>query len=111
MLRSIDTQEFAIGVYQGSERVGRIRFQIGIRALEGEVSYTAHQPELRKALRQVVGRQRWWGWKELVRKLIDTLSLSTGGRFVLRFGTTPSEEGRGSSDDRLRRAIDRAVNE
>jgi hypothetical protein len=111
MLQSVDTQQFAIGIYRGSERVGRIRFQIGIRAIEGEVSYTAEEPELRRSLRRIVGKQRWWSWKELTRKLIDTLSLSTGGRFVLRFGTTPSDEGRGSGDDRLRRAIDRAVNE
>lgn len=44
-------------------------------------------------------------------QLIDSLSLSTGGRFVLRFGTTPSDEGRGNGEDKLRRAIDRAVNE
>jgi hypothetical protein len=47
----------------------------------------------------------------LTRKLIDSLSLSTGGRFVLRFGTTPSEEGRGAGEHGLRRAINRAVNE
>ena len=41
----------------------------------------------------------------------NSLSLSTGGRFVLRFGTTPSDEGRGNGEDKLRRAIDRAVNE
>ena len=111
MLQSVDTQKFAIGIYRGSVRVGKIRFQIGIRAIEGEVTYTAEEPELRRALRRIVGKQRWWSWKELTRKLIDSLSLSTGGRFVLRFGTTPSDEGRGSGDDRLRRAIDRAVNE
>jgi len=111
MLQSVDTQQFAIGIYRGSERVGRIRFEIGIRAVEGEVSYISEEPELRLSLRRVLGKQRRWSWKELTRKLIDTLSLSTGGRFVLRFGTTPSDEGRGSGDDRLRRAIDRAVNE
>ena len=111
MLQSVDTQQFAIGIYRGSQRVGKIRFEIGIRSIEGEVSYIAEEPELRRALRRIVGKQRQWSWKELTRKLIDTLSLSTGGRFVLRFGTTPSDEGRGSGDDRLRRAIDRAVNE
>jgi len=111
MLQSVDTQQFAIGIYQGSVRVGRVRFQIGIRAIEGEVGYTAEEPELRRSLRRIVGKQRLWSWKELTRKLIDSLSLSTGGRFVLRFGTTPSDEGRGTGDDRLRRAIDRAVNE
>ncbi len=111
MLQSVDTQQFAIGIYQGSVRVGKVRFQIGIRAIEGEVGYTAEEPELRRSLRRIVGKQRWWSWKELTRKLIDSLSLSTGGRFVLRFGTTPSDEGRGTGDDRLRRAIDRAVNE
>jgi hypothetical protein len=111
MLQSVDTQQFAIGIYRGSVRVGKIRFEIGIRATEGEVAYIAEEPELRRALRRIVGKQRLWGWKELTRKLIDSLSLSTGGRFVLRFGTTPSDEGRGSGDDRLRRAMARAVNE
>lgn len=109
-MRSIDRQQFGIGIYQGSERVGRIKFEIGIRAIAGEVSYVAYNADLRKALRQVVGKQRTWKWQDLTRKLIDTLSLSTGGRFILRFGTTPSEEGRGTSDG-LKRAIDRAVNE
>ncbi len=31
----LDTQEFGIGIYRGSERVGKIRFHIGIRAAEG----------------------------------------------------------------------------
>ena len=111
MLQSVDTQQFAIGIYRGSQRVGRIQFEVGIRSIEGQVSYIAEEPELSRWLGRIVGKQRQWSWKELTRKLIDTLSLSTGGRFILRFGTTPSDEGRGSGEDRLRRAIDRAVNE
>jgi hypothetical protein len=111
MLQSVDTQQFAIGIYRGSQRVGRIQFEVGIRSIEGQVSYVAEEPELSRSLGRIVGKQRQWSWKELTRKLIDTLSLSTGGRFILRFGTTPSDEGRGSGEDRLRRAIDRAVNE
>lgn len=95
----------------GSQRVGRIQFEVGIRSIEGQVSYVAEEPELSRSLGRIVGKQRQWSWKELTRKLIDTLSLSTGGRFILRFGTTPSDEGRGNGEDRLRRAIDRAVNE
>jgi hypothetical protein len=79
--------------------------------MEGLVSFSTEDPELRKALRRALGKNKLWQWKQLTRKLIDYLSLSTGGRFVLRFGTTPSEEGRGSSEHGLRRAIDRAVNE
>ena len=41
MLQSVDTQQFAIGIYRGSVRVGGIRFEIGIRATEGEVAYIA----------------------------------------------------------------------
>ena len=78
MLQSVDTQQFAIGIYRGSVRVGKIRFEIGIRATEGEVAYIAEEPELRRALRRIVGKQRLWSWKELTRKLIDSLSLSTG---------------------------------
>ncbi len=111
MAYSIDRQEFHIRIYRGSERVGKIRYEIGIRAMEGLVSFSTEDPGLRKALRRVLGKQKLWQWKQLTRKLIDYLSLSTGGRFVLRFGTTPSEEGRGSSEHGLRRAIDRAVNE
>ncbi len=111
MTYSIDRQEFGIGIYRGSERVGKICYEIGIRAMEGQVSYATLDPELRKALRRALGKQRRWRWRDLTRKLIDHLSLTTGGRFVLRFGTTPSEEGRGSSEQGLRRAIDRAVNE
>ena len=111
MVGSIDRQEFSIGIYCGSERVGRIRYEIGIRALEGEVTFLAKDPELRRALRRTLGKQRRWRWIELTRRLIDHLSLATGGRFVLRFGTTPSEEGRGTVEHGLRRAIDRAVNE
>ena len=111
MTYSIERQEFGIGIYRGSERVGKISYQIGIRAMEGQVSYATLDPELRKALRRALGKQRRWRWRDLTRKLIDHLSLTTGGRFVLRFGTTPSEEGRGSSEQGLRRAIDRAVNE
>ncbi len=107
----LDRQEFGIGIYRGSERVGKIRFNIGIRAAEGEVTYSAADQELRKALRTLMGRKRSWRWQDLTRKLIDNLSLSTGGRFVLRFGTTPSEEGRGTGEHGLRRAINRAVNE
>ena len=106
----LDTQEFGIGIYRGSERVGRIRFHIGIRAAEGEVSYSAADPELRRTLRGLMGRKRW-RWQDLTRRLIDSLSLSTGGRFVLRFSTTPSDEGRGEGEHGLRRAINRAVNE
>lgn len=111
MAYSIDRQEFGIAIYRGSERLGKIRFEIGIRAIEGEVSFSAQDPELRKALRRALGKQRRWRWRELIRKLIDHLSLNTGGRFILRFGTTPSEEGRGEAEQGLRRAIDRAVNE
>lgn len=107
----LDTQEFGIGIYRGSERVGKIRFHIGIRAAEGEVTYSAADHELRKSLRTLLGRRRSWRWQDLTRKLIDNLSLSTGGRFVLRFGTTPSDEGRGAGEHGLRRAINRAVNE
>ena len=107
----LDTQEFGIGIYRGSERVGRIRFHIGIRAAEGEVSYSAADPELRRSLRGLMGRKRSWRWQDLTRRLIDSLSLSTGGRFVLRFATTPSDEGRGEGEHGLRRAINRAVNE
>jgi hypothetical protein len=110
-LALLDTQEFGIGIYRGSERVGRIRFHIGIRAAEGEVTYSAADQELRRSLRTLLGRRRNWRWQDLTRKLIDSLSLSTGGRFVLRFGTTPSEEGRGAGEHGLRRAINRAVNE
>ncbi len=111
MANSIDRQEFGIGIYRGSERLGKIRFEIGIRAIEGEVSFSAQDPELRKALRCALGKPRLWRWRELTRRLIDHLSLNTGGRFVLRFSTTPSEEGRGEAEQGLRRAIDRAVNE
>ena len=111
MAETMEKQEFVVGVYRGSQRVGRIRYEIGIRELEGEVAFDAWDAELRKSLRRVVGRSRRWRWQDLTRQLIDNLSLNTGGRFVLRFGTTPSEEGRGDSDDSLRRAIDRAVNE
>jgi hypothetical protein len=111
MADSIDRQEFGIRIYRGSERVGRICFEIGIRAMEGEATFMTEDPELRNALRRALGKQRRWRWRELTRRLIDHLSLTTGGRFVLRFGTTPSEEGRGSSEHGLRRAIDRAVNE
>ena len=107
----LDKQEFGIGIYRGSERVGKIRFHIGIRSAAGEVSYSAADPELRRSLRDVLGRKRSWRWHDLTRKLIDNLSLSTGGRFVLRFGTTPSEEGRGAGEHGLQRAINRAVNE
>jgi hypothetical protein len=75
----LDTQEFGIGIYRGSERVGRIRFHIGIRAAEGEVSYSAADPELRRSLRTLMGRKRSWRWQDLTRRLIDSLSLSTGG--------------------------------
>ncbi|MFQ5790716.1 MAG: hypothetical protein ACE5JI_09600 [Acidobacteriota bacterium] len=111
MPESIDRQKFSIKIYRGPERVGRVLFEIGIRAMEGEVTSTVEDPELRKVLRRALGTQRRWRWKDLTRKLIDHLSLSTGGRFVLRFGTTPSEEGRGSASHGLRRAIDQAVNE
>lgn len=111
MVETMEKQEFDIGVYRGSERVGKIRFEIGIREMEGEVSFDAYDNELRKSLKRIVSRSRLWRWRELTRQLIDDLSLNTGGRFVLRFGTTPSEEGRGDNDDSLRRAIDRAVNE
>jgi len=111
MAYSIDRQEFHIGIYRGSERVGKIHYEIGIRAMEGLVSFSTEDLGLRKALRRALGKQKLWAWKQLTRKLIDHLSLNTGGRFVLRFGTTPSEEGRGSSEHGLRRAIDRAVNE
>ena len=111
MAHSIDKQEFGIRIYRGSERVGEIGFEIGIRDLEGEVSFSTEDLELRKALKKALGKQRLWLWKDMTRRLIDHLSLTTGGRFVLRFGTTPSEEGRGSSEHGLRRAIDRAVNE
>jgi hypothetical protein len=111
MANSIDRQEFGIRVYRGSERVGEICYEIGIRDMEGEVSFTTEDLELRKALKKALGKQRRWLWKDMTRRLIDHLSLTTGGRFVLRFGTTPSDEGRGSSEHGLRRAIDRAVNE
>ncbi len=111
MMYSIDKQEFHIGIYRGSERVGKIRYEIGIRATEGLVSFETEEPGLRRALRRVLGKDKPWEWKQLTRKLIDYLSLSTGGRFILRFGTTPSDEGRGTSEHGLRRAIDRAVNE
>ena len=97
----LDKQEFGIGIYRGSERVGKIRFHIGIRAAEGEVTYSAADQELRKSLRTLLGRKRSWRWQDLTRKLIDNLSLSTGGRFVLRFGTTPSEVSR-SNHRRIR---------
>lgn len=111
MASSIERQEFRIRIYRGSERVGHIRFEIGIRDIEGQVDFSTEDPELRNGLRRALGKQRRWRWKEMTRRLIDHLSLTTGGRFVLRFGTTPSEEGRGSSEHGLRRAIDRAVNE
>ena len=107
----LDKQEVGIGVYRGPERVGKNRFHIGIRAAEGEVTYSAADQELRKSIRTLLGRKRTWRWQDLTRKLIDNLSLSTGGRFVLRFGTTPSDEGRGAGEHGLRRAINRAVNE
>ncbi len=111
MMKSIDRQEFGVGIYRGSERVGKLCFEIGIRDIVGQVSFDTEDGELRKALRRVLGKQRRWQWKDLTRKLIDHLSLTTGGRFVLRFGTTPSDEGRGTSEHGLRRAIDKAVNE
>jgi hypothetical protein len=111
MAKTMETQEFGIGVYRGAQRVGRIRFEIGLREAEGEVSFEATDEELRTTLKRVIGRARSWRWQDLTRQLIDRLSLNTGGRFVLRFGTTPSEEGRGDADDSLRRAIERAVNE
>jgi hypothetical protein len=111
MVQTMDKQLFDIRIYRGSERVGRIYFRIGIRELEGDVTFDASDAELKRALKRVVSRSRRWRWPELTRQLIDQLSLTTGGRFVLRFGTTPSEEGRGTGDDSLRRAIDRAVNE
>ena len=104
-------QEFGIGVYCGCERVGKIRFHIGIRDASGRVTFSAADPHLRAALKTTLGKRKSWKWNDLTRKLIDSLSLSTGGRFVLRFGTTPSEEGRGEGEHSLRRAINRAVNE
>ena len=111
MSNSIDRQEFGIRIYRGSERVGEIRYEIGIRDMEGQVSFCTEDLELRKALKKALGKQRLWFWKDMTRRLIDHLSLTTGGRFVLRFGTTPSEEGRGIAEHGLRRSIDRAVNE
>ncbi len=111
MRHSMDRQNFGIAIYRGPQRVGRIKFEIGIRALEGNVSFIAHDAELRRVLRATIGKRRRWRWQDLTRRLIDHLSLNTGGRFILRFGTTPSEEGRGRSENGLRRAIDRAVNE
>ena len=111
MASSIDIQEFGIAIYRGSERLGKIRFEIGIRAVEGEVSFSVQDPELRRSLRRDLGNQLRWRWRELTRRLIDHISLPTGGRYILRFGTTPSEEGRGQPEHGLRRAIGRAVNE
>ncbi len=107
----IDTQLFSIRVYRGSQRVGKICFEIGIRAIEGKVSFLADDPELNDALCGALNKQRYWNWKDLTRRLIDHLSLNTNGRYILRFGTTPSEEGRGGVETKLRRAINRAVNE
>ena len=53
----LDKQEFGIGIYRGSERIGKIRFHIGIRAAEGEVTYSAADQELRRFYPDTLGQE------------------------------------------------------
>ena len=106
-------QTFEIGIYRGGERVGNVRFNVGARAVRGDVKYWTFETELQNHLRKILGpssgTKRTWVWKNLITLLSQELTMSTGGRFLLRYSVTPSEVGRG--EDGLRRQINRTVKE
>lgn len=102
-------QTFEIGIYRGGERVGNIRFNINSCDTTGDVEFWSFETELSKHLIKALDGKRHWKWESLTTRLSQELTMSTGGRFILRYGVTPSSAGRG--EDQLRQQINRTVKE
>jgi len=95
---------FLIKIFMGTEELARVVFRVAPRAELGLVEYTgsAHQ-ELDSIMGPIVRRGRW-GWTALSSTLRESLTMSTGGRYVPRFHETPVSDGRGA-DDKLRKCF------
>ena len=104
-----DKQIFDIAIFHGGALVGNVQFRIGIHDTTGAINYWAFNEELSKSLKPILDGKRHWKWKNLTTRLSQELTMSTGGRFILRYGVTPSSAGRG--EDQLRQQINRTVKE
>lgn len=93
-------QTYRIDIMRGRESMGEIQFAIDELAIEG-IAWSSYE-EADFILRS----KKTWKWNEMVRTLVDDLTLSTGGRYTLRFYTTPSPEGRGERT--LKNCMERA---
>ena len=104
----MDTAErFLIKIFMGDDELARVVFRIGPLAKLGRVEYTGSDcPELDAIMGDIM-RRRLWDWPALSEALRQSLTMTTGGRYVPRFHETPAPDGRGA-DDRLQRCFTRA---
>ena len=98
------TDRFLIKIFMGTQELGRVVFRIDRRAEAGRIEYTWSDNAELDAIMETIVRRRWWRWKELSAALLQALTMSTGGRYVLRFTETPVPDGRGE-DDKLRKCF------
>jgi len=85
-------QEFKIQIMFAEKVAAKIIFEISSHTNIGEIQYKSTVPELRAFLKTL--SRRTWEWDELIRNLIDNLTLATGGRYIVRLGATPVKDGR-----------------
>ena len=97
-------ERFLIKIFMGTDELARVVFHVGPLSKLGRVEYTgSNHPELNRIMGSIV-RRRLWDWPALAETLRQSLTMSTGGRYVLRFTETPVPDGRGE-DDKLRKCF------
>ena len=105
-LRAID--RFPIKIFMGRDELARVVFRVEPLEELGRVEYTGGNDTELDAIMGVILRRRLWDWSALSATLRQSLTMSTGGRYVLRFHETPAPDGRGG-DDSLNKAIHRGL--
>lgn len=97
-------ERFLIKIFMGRDELARAVFHVGPLSQLGFVEYSgSDHPEL-DAIMGTIVRRRLWTWPALTGALRQSLTMSTGGRYVLRFHETPVSDGRGD-DDVLRKCF------
>lgn len=91
-MKLFEPQVFQINVYCGTGQVGQVSFHLRHRRVTGDVTFKTEDYELRRRLMRVPTKCKW---SELVDSLTHGITNCTAGRYIFRFATTPSREGRG----------------
>ncbi len=98
--------DFLIKIFTGTVEVARVIFSIGPRADLGRVEYTGSDDPGLDAIMGSIVRRQTWDWSDLAATLRESLTMTTGGRYIPRFHETPVSDGRGG-DEVLRRCFRR----